>query len=529
LASRAPACWVPAAPAVTRSEARVRAFRLIEELQSGSAEAPAELEVLTARAESEGWGEVVRAGLFGRAVAAWIGRQEDLPEAVALLVERATADGDATMTALGLAMDSMGEGHGGSVDQDNLLARAAALLEHNDGGALEKISAHTACGIAFGNRWLWELGDEQYATALAIGDAEPPGTVDFVLAPVVFNRLEVQVAWASTLAQLGDDAGIAERWRLWNEASRQEAAIAAMPSEWRNELLTLGLLLAAIAGIETVDGAERPALLETEELSPRASGHLALASALTKCSSEPAGAAAAAELALALIDPSSHPHEYDLALFVAARLEAAAAAPQGAGLRYARRHLEQHWAGRLAALGAMRSRVNAERLAAELDSVNRRAHLDDLTGAGNRRALERYLSDAERRDVPAVAVLMTDLDNFKSVNDRHGHVVGDNVLRQFARITESVIRSSDIAVRLGGDEFMIVLADADLGVARQRAADIVNRVAAAPWSDLSPGLSIQVSVGVAVGDPGDLDELIRLADAALYDAKRRGGSSVVAH
>ncbi|HEV8065156.1 MAG TPA: GGDEF domain-containing protein, partial [Acidimicrobiales bacterium] len=158
---------------------------------------------------------------------------------------------------------------------------------------------------------------------------------------------------------------------------------------------------------------------------------------------------------------------------------------------------------------------------------NQQAYRDDLTGIANRRALERYLADARHRGVDSVAFIMADVDRFKMVNDEHGHGVGDSVLTSFARIIDSSVRPSDLAVRLGGDEFLLVMADADLGVARQRAELVMEQVASTNWAALSAGLAVTVSMGVAIGTPREPADVSARADQMLYAAKAAGGKAIV--
>jgi diguanylate cyclase (GGDEF)-like protein len=159
------------------------------------------------------------------------------------------------------------------------------------------------------------------------------------------------------------------------------------------------------------------------------------------------------------------------------------------------------------------------------------AMIDPLTGLLNRRAL---LQDAElllqrqvARDRP-VAVLLIDLDHFKSINDRFGHSIGDKVLQVFAKTTHASVRDTDLVGRLGGEEFTVILADASsdnafLVADRIRAAFQVN--AAAVEGHV---LHATASIGVAVMiDPAqDLTRLLAQADRALYRAKSRGRNRV---
>lgn len=521
---------MPDAP-TDHERARVRAFQLVFELQAGDESALDDLRAMGKTAARERWSDVERATLFGEAVGAWLARSSGRADAVARLVRRCTEDGDAVMLALGLAMRAGGlaveDGTFPAEQADGDLARASVLLEAGEGGALERITAHTACGIAYANRWLFELSDEQYAAALAIGGGEPAGTVDFLLAPIVFNRAEAQVSWASTLRQLGDVDGIAALRSSWlgDDASR----LPSMPEGWRNELDGLGILLGAIAGEDR--GGEAAAMLS--RLGPgtgpaaRCAGHLGLSLALSDVTAGRDGAAERAEAAVAMLDPDSQPHEYDLALHVAAEIEAAAGS--GAGLRAARRQVGERWSARLAALGTMRARLQAERVAVEYETLRRHAHLDDLTGAGNRRALDHYLAGLAQRDAATIALVLFDLDDFKAVNDRFGHSAGDAALVRVAKVAEASVRPDDLVVRLGGDEFAIVMADTGLEVAAERMQAVVEQIDRLDWDDIAHGMRITVSAGVAAGYLSHVERLREQADLALYEAKAVGGRTIVRH
>jgi len=159
------------------------------------------------------------------------------------------------------------------------------------------------------------------------------------------------------------------------------------------------------------------------------------------------------------------------------------------------------------------------------------AMTDPLTGLLNRRA---FLQDAETllqqqtaRDRP-IAVLLIDLDHFKSINDRFGHAVGDKVLQIFAKTTRAGLRQSDLVGRLGGEEFTVVLADAGVDNAYLVADRLRKTFAAAAAVVDGEAVYATASTGVAViVDPSqDLAKLITLADQALYLAKARGRNRV---
>jgi len=166
---------------------------------------------------------------------------------------------------------------------------------------------------------------------------------------------------------------------------------------------------------------------------------------------------------------------------------------------------------------------------AEVEQVRLEARRDPLTRLGNRREVDdrwpALLANCRASGKP-LAVAMLDLDRFKQINDRFGHAIGDDVLVAMARLLRENTRSGDIAARVGGEEFLLVLPD----TAGERALEICERVrqcvAAHPWSTLADGLSVTLSVGLTFAPPYDAEELTARADAALYAAKLQGRNCV---
>jgi diguanylate cyclase (GGDEF)-like protein len=158
-----------------------------------------------------------------------------------------------------------------------------------------------------------------------------------------------------------------------------------------------------------------------------------------------------------------------------------------------------------------------------------RAATDGLTGLPNKRAvtdaLKRTFAQAAMTKVP-LALLLLDLDHFKQVNDQYGHAAGDQVLAGVGAALRSVLRARDFAGRNGGEEFAVLLPDTDIPAA----LEIAERVRAAIAEVTLPGIDVPVTVSVGVaGFPGHastLERLDRLADAALYVAKRQGRNRV---
>ena len=171
------------------------------------------------------------------------------------------------------------------------------------------------------------------------------------------------------------------------------------------------------------------------------------------------------------------------------------------------------------------SREIKARTAAELDTRNLARH-DPLTGLPNRRffeeKLEEYLGDASATQ--QVAVLMLDLDGFKTVNDTHGHEGGDNVLLGVASLLQKFARRSDFVGRWGGEEFVVGLAHTGQAVARTPAERLRASVEGHRFR-LPGGVDVHVtaSIGIATAARGEpVDQLIARADRAMYLAKSQG-------
>jgi diguanylate cyclase (GGDEF)-like protein len=177
----------------------------------------------------------------------------------------------------------------------------------------------------------------------------------------------------------------------------------------------------------------------------------------------------------------------------------------------------------------VRSGATQERLVAALQE---QAALDSLTGLVNRRVFDETLEATLRSPVDAgTALVMIDVDSFKSVNDNHGHPVGDDVLVHLAAVLRQQVRGDDALLsRLGGDELAVLLTRCTAEAAAQRAEQLLDAVRSTPLS-LADGtlLSLSISVGVAhlPHHSGGMRALYTAADAALYEAKRAGRGRVV--
>ena len=174
----------------------------------------------------------------------------------------------------------------------------------------------------------------------------------------------------------------------------------------------------------------------------------------------------------------------------------------------------------LAALAIERARLYEE--------MKRLAEIDGLTGLLNRRMYEEKLDDLLEQSVRSgqpLSLILIDIDNFKPINDRYGHLAGDDVLREVARALRQSLRAGDLSARYGGDEFAVVLSRTDLQAACKVAGKIARRIRRS-----SPGKEPRVSVSVGVSSTQVAGRVARRlmasADKALYRAKRLGRDRV---
>lgn len=181
------------------------------------------------------------------------------------------------------------------------------------------------------------------------------------------------------------------------------------------------------------------------------------------------------------------------------------------------------------------ARLN-EKLLESMRSEHLLARTDALTGIPNRRYIDEVLSaECERahRDGSPLSLAMADVDHFKDINDTYGHDAGDEVLRQLGALAREAAGGRHIAARYGGDELVFVMPSLTLPHATDAALAWHGRVASQDfWLDREHRTSVTVSIGVAEGHAAGArspEDLLRLADAALYDAKRTGRNRVVTY
>jgi two-component system cell cycle response regulator len=171
-----------------------------------------------------------------------------------------------------------------------------------------------------------------------------------------------------------------------------------------------------------------------------------------------------------------------------------------------------------------------DKLVSAREEMRFKATHDTLTTLWNRGKILEALDEALPQ-VDSMAVLMCDIDHFKAINDQHGHLVGDEVLRELAARLRAGVRANDLIGRFGGEEFLIVLNGCDAARLPERAEKLCKAVSESSISIDSRDISFTVSIGAVAVDPLDAktpsETVLNLADAALYQAKKEGRNRVV--
>ena len=450
-----------------------------------------------------------------RAISAIMREPERVAEALRRVAELA---GDDSTRGVTEALNAVALAASGDVTGVLIAAgRALALLERGQ-LARERCLGLVVVAAALNSLQLWEIVDELYTLAL---DDEQAARDARQLEAVAVNRVVTGTEHALALLEQGDVDGTRDRL-----VSVREIVPFALEQDlrplWRHDVEAV-----ADVGRVLLGQPPRRPLAEHRDLL-RSENDVEVAPILEAVAAYTAWRDdGGTELAAALDDRLSI--SSGSATFVAwVRATVLSARDDGPGPAAQRAQAEllsaRLWQARGAVLSAARAQIAAARRRAELERLSLAVQTDPLTGLLNRRRFDDWLQ--RPGTVGPAALVLLDIDGFKTVNDRFGHVCGDEVLRRVGLLLRGAVRPQDLAVRQGGDEFALVLhgADLDLDSVRARAVDVTDAIAREDWERLAPGLSVRLSVGAALvrreGESVDGPELYRVADSALYRAKR---------
>jgi diguanylate cyclase (GGDEF)-like protein len=418
---------------------------------------------------------------------------------------------------------------------------AVALVERDDAPAYERCFVWSTVGCAYAAINLWELADEVFDRAAALAPrCEDP---DKQLSAVQYNRVLVRLAWAGALWENDDEQAALDQLERVREAAGIAMVTAGTPALWRREVAAVGELVdflqRAFTGADVADGRLRRLMQHVDrlrsataaEVVPYLDPYIALGLLRLDRRDEARGV---------VVEGFRRSHTTGAESFQA-WVRARVLTPESSddawqALRdYATVVSRLRWTSRVGVLAAARARIDEARLTAANAVLSREVMRDALTGLENRRQFERWLGEKAHPDRP-VALLLMDVDDFKQVNDAHGHGTGDEVLRRIAAVLTRDSREGDVAMRIGGDEFAVIMVassrlmgrgDADRvldAAARKRARAVAAAVADTAWDQLSPGLHVTISIGLwteRLGEqhPGAAERAYRLADEDLYATK----------
>ncbi len=396
--------------------------------------------------------------------------------------------------------------------------------------------AHVGLGYCYLELRLYELAEPHLLMAAQLRGASPMPLAESAVIDMM-NLSELYLAWADELDRVpgyatADDAA---RHRAQGRRWAHEAVVEA-----RRRRLAPWLPVCRVLHLSAA-AEDHPLLVQPHlrRLLAEPGGHpgstarvqAALARALRACGdleqAHSVASAAVEQLGGEVVDWQVEVAVRDLLVSIEADLGRPGAEN---ALAYVRLLGRSSWQQRLRTLQGARTALDVERLQRDGQAAWLVARRDPLTGLGNRRALDEAMGEvgSVAGDRRQHTLLLLDLDDFKGVNDDHGHAVGDAVLCRVGEVLRAHARDGDLVVRLGGDEFVVLAVGAGPDVGAELVRRFERGIEDTDWDDVAPGLRVTATVGSATtGTSGDgphgrgLLDLVQAADAEMYRHKRR--------
>lgn len=415
-------------------------------------------------------------------------------------------------------------------DEERAIAEliwALALLEDELPATEELAGVLGNCSGALANTQLFTLGVEagERAVRVAIACGMPAALFQF-------RAGAAYLAWAIRLEHLRLPKEAQQRWRSAIDR-------LALSLEWAAELSSLciarthGYLSLAAARLghsgqarSHLALAQQVPLAEPAEQAEIAALLAHVEGATLLAERQPAAAVRVLAPSWPQVRDQHRPPWTEDVAFLLARAAESSGGSRDALRWYAevhKRYGQAEYEVALARAAAARLRVDQEALLRRRRQLESDSRSDPLTGAANRRALDEALRQrvpGSYPGTPRTTLVVVDIDHFKRINDECGHLTGDEVLRQVARLLRQQVRDDDLCARFGGDEFVLVLTAA-LAEAAEITGRLTDAVARHEWSALAPGLAVTVTCGLAENTAEHTPaSLFAAADADLLAAKR---------
>ncbi|HEX8496188.1 MAG TPA: GGDEF domain-containing protein [Actinomycetales bacterium] len=455
-----------------------------------------------------------------------------------LCLRSARAAGSAGWASNALSMRGMAHARSGAVDAAlSDLARAEIELDACDDPGLRGWAA-TGLGYCYDHLRLYELAEPHFRDAVGSAGVGPMPLPESSVIDLR-NLAELHHSWADELervvprhASADDVAAHRDRSRHWAQEAVRDAQRRGL-SSWDRSSRRMHLCAAAALQPHLVIAELRR---ELDQLGPTAQpgDRVRLATALARALAAVGRLDEALAQARAAVPMLDEPVDWQVEVSVrhlVVQLEAQAGLPGAVnGLAYAELLSQALWQQRLRTLQGARTALEVERLQVDHAQATLAAQQDPLTRLGNRRALDSAITglvhaSSERRQH---SLVLLDVDSFKSVNDEHGHVVGDSVLVAVADALRASARDDDVLVRLGGDEFVVLAPGAGPEAGAELARRLDHAIVSTDWSVIATGLQVTATLGVAsTGHGRGVLDLVGAADERMYGARgaRRRPSS----